>query len=234
MNAIPLLVLLAVVPKDDPKALFSSILKSEAKSEVTPSMVCMVQHAIKRKKTVPWTKEVCTTMASDFSKVRERGVPPILAFSMAINESDLRPDSSSLLKYRAYPFYFHGKKKLKVQDHGLMGVRCVEDQGVCINGPAKGLTPKELREPSTNINVGVSVLIRKKHLNKVRAWEDARLLNLYNGNTGAKDNGYADRIIAITAALYGIQLEVKTARMKMLTNLIISAVNEAPPMLASR
>jgi hypothetical protein len=234
MNAIPLLLILASAgaPAKDYTPILSSILKSETKSEVTPQLVCSIQHAIKLRRTKPFDMKTCVLMARSYQKAKARGVPPILPLSMSINESDLYPDRESKGILKAYPEWGM-RKKLKVKDHGLMGVRCVEDKGVCINGYAKGLTPAELKEPGKNIEVGISILLAKKKALGSKATLTKAMMH-YNG--GTTDHGYAFRITAIVAATQGIQLpiEEKDTRMKMLTAQIISARREAVALAAKK
>lgn len=233
MNVIPLILLsfsMAASPqtKAGPRVL-TSILKSPKQSEVSPALICRVKEAI-RFRGKPWDDKTCEALSSAFSKGREKGIPPILTFSMTINESDLREASQSQVYMTK-----RGGTLYKATDYGLMGIQCLQtptladlrahkahrklsplrDNGACANGYAKGITPSQLKDPTTNVRIGIEILNKKRKLG------GAKWISHYNGDLSGGYDGYAGRITAIAAACNGVQLHVETKRMKMLTHQII-------------
>ena len=106
--------------------------------QVTPSLVCQVQHALKLHVTPAWARPRCEEVAAALNETRE----PLVTLAVAANESDMRAASLAHVSHGTY-------------DVGLVGVRCVLGTGSrCTNGPARGRTLTELRDPVVNIQVG--------------------------------------------------------------------------------
>jgi hypothetical protein len=173
-------------------ALLSGVCRADARHAVTPELVCTVQHAI-RFRDQPWTPKRCTGVAEALNATQA----PIELLAIAINESDLRP----------HVIVKHGDRS----DVGLLGIRCVHGDGTtCTNGPAAGLTIRQLQDPTTAIRVGAQILATKHGI------ED------WNGT--ARD-GYAGKIAAIVAAMDGARVKVRGKRLRKLVDQIAAAVN---------
>ena len=162
--------------------------------------MCAVQHAI-RWREAAWTAEQCQSRAQYFAEAGKRwGFPPAQLVSMSIIESDLRvraqrPDGRAL-------------------DLGLMAVRCVlGKRGRCTNWPVRGLTPAQLLEPRRNILAGTQILAEMHHGSMAG----------YNGDSSGGDR-YPRKVAAIMAALGGVEVRVKGARLRKLVKVIASAV----------
>ena len=161
---------------------------------ISSSLLCAVQSGIRFREPA-WTPARCEAVAGALNKTAQ----PVTMLAVCIDESDLRPGVTS-------------ETKGNVVDVGLCGVRCVLGKhDRCTNGPARGLTVEQLKEPTRNIEVAARILANKPSL------------RAYNG--GTREHGYAARISAIVAALGGIQVRVKSKRMTKLTADIVRAVN---------
>ncbi len=155
---------------------------ARADAAVTPALVCTVQHAI-RWRDRAWSAARCEAVAAALNATAS----PVTTLAIAINESDLRPTAIA----------WHGAG---VADVGLTGVRCIlGERGRCTNGPARGMTVRQLMDPGANVRVGAAVLASKRNL------------EAYNG---AARDGYAGRISAIRAALDGEVVPVKSRRVR--------------------
>ncbi len=164
---------------------------------VSADLVCTVQGAI-RWRTPQMTQATCTKLAAAFNT---KAVPRLL-FAMAINESDLRP-------------HVLARAGANVSDRGLGGIRCVEVEGVCTNGSARGYTPAQLLNPVININL-MDAVLRAKGYN----------LQYYNG--GTKERGYRARIEALMYALDGKVVPVQSKRVQKLIRQIKAALAAQP------
>jgi hypothetical protein len=78
-----------------------------------------------------------------------------------------------------------------------LGLRCRIKRGRCTNGPARGYTVAELRDPETSIDVSNALLTSLA--GDVQGWN-------------RRSKGYAARIRALVAALDGRRVEVPSAR----------------------
>jgi hypothetical protein len=168
---------------------------AHAEEQVTADLVCRVQSAI-RHRSPAWAPAECTRVAAALNRTPE----PRVSMAIAINESDLRPRVMVRVAENVY-------------DGGLMGVRCVLDGGRCTNGPARGLTLTQLKDPSTNIRVAAAIMASK------RAIHGADYLRAYNG--GTREHGYGARIGAIAAALGGTVVRVDSRRVRELARRIV-------------
>lgn len=166
---------------------------------ILSSLICRAQPAIKRKAAPAWNPALCDRVAGALAKTRE----PLTVLAICVNESDLRPSAVAHIGPG-------------VLDTGLMGVRCRLRDGRCANGPAAGLTVRELLDPAINIRVGVQVLETK------RARHGRHYLRHYNG--GTREHGYAGRIAVLVAALGGIKVRAPGRRVEKLARQIIEAV----------
>jgi hypothetical protein len=166
---------------------------------VSADLVCITQDAI-RWRTAKMTRATCVKLADAFNGK----ATPRLLLAMAINESDLRP-------------HVIARVSEHVSDRGLGGVRCVERDGVCANGPARGYTPTQLLDPVINIDL-MNAVLRGKGYN----------LQAYNG--GTKEHGYRARIEALLRALDGEAVPVQSRRVRKLIQQITAAVAVQPPL----
>jgi hypothetical protein len=180
-------------------ALFISC-DADATEPVSADLVCRVQNAI-RWRSPAWAPSECATVAEELNATPE----PRTSLAVAINESDLRPRAVAHARPGVY-------------DVGLMGVRCVIERGRCSNGPARGLSIEQLKNPETNIRVAAQIMATK------RAHFGGDWLRAYNGGTA--EHGYAGRIAALVAALGGVVVETKSARIRRLVERIVAAVGQ--------
>lgn len=197
-------------------------------AEVSASLVCITKDAI-RWRGPAWDAETCAAVAAAMTKTRE----PAVTLAIGVLESDLREKAMSAVG-RPSPAKprpgRHGKRFSRAQtvhspdvravDVGLLGVRClfVDKTGKCINRPARGLTVRNLQDPTTNIAVGAEVLESK------RRTLGHRYLEGYNGSSDGADR-YRTKVAAIVAALRGERTEVKWKRVRKLVDQISVAVN---------
>ena len=181
---------------------------------VTPSLICRVQSAIKHRSPA-WSEQRCVDVSAAIADTAR----PRTTLAMAIWESDLRPD----VAVEARPGVF---------DAGLLGVRCVLYPGTgvtargygprsaaagrCQNGPARGYTLEQLKDPVINVRVAAEIMAEK------RARHGQGWLRAYNGAT--TENGYGENIRVIAAALAGVRLPSKSARARKLIAQILAAV----------
>lgn len=168
--------------------------------QVTGPLVCAVQHGI-RWREAAWSAEQCRARTQDYIDAGQRwGFPPAQLLAMSIEESDLRaraqrPDGRAL-------------------DCGLMAVRCVLGRhGRCTNWPVRGLTSAQLLEPRRNIQAGAQIL----------AQLHGGSMASYNGDHTHSDR-YPRKVGAIMAALGGVEVRVKGARLRKLVRQIVGAV----------
>jgi hypothetical protein len=127
-----------------------------------------------------WSAEKCARVSSALNVTRW----PRTLLSIAAHESDLRDRAIA----------WHGRD---VADVGLLGLRCRIKRGRCTNGPARGYTVAELRDPETSIDVSNALLTSLA--GDVQGWN-------------RRSKGYAARIRALVAALDGRRVEVPSAR----------------------
>jgi hypothetical protein len=189
------------------------------KTSVTSTLVCKVQHAI-RWREAAWPTSTCKLLATAFN----RTPAPILTMAIAILESDLRPRAISAETRPSTPkkTQVHGRSKrapaaralpedMRAVDIGLMGIRCIFlRERKCLNGPARGLTVEQLKDPETNIAIGARILASK------------RSLQHYNG--GTSERGYAAKVYAVSSALEGLRVETKHRRIKKLIEQILTVL----------
>ena len=150
-----------------------------AESDVTPELVCAVKAVVRPSETA-WPAAKCARVSAALNVTRW----PRTLLSIAVNESDMRDRAIS----------WHGRD---VADIGLMGLRCRIERGRCTNGPARGYTVAQLRDPETSIAVA-NVLLTSLG-GDVQGWN-------------RRSKGYAARIRALVAALDGRRVEVRSAR----------------------
>ena len=160
-------------------------------TQVTTALVCAVQHVI-RWKDEPWTDRECEVQAQAFTASGQRwGFNPLQLLAMDIIESDMRPNVQ--------------REDRGALDVGEMAVRCkLGPDGKCTNRPVKGLTPAQLMDPATNIDMGARIL-RELHGGSTLG---------YNGGPNAREHGYSEKVAAIMAALGGVKVLVKGATMR--------------------
>ena len=170
-------------------------------TQVTPALVCAVQHAI-RWKDDPWSDAICEKHAWAFATSGQRwGFDPLQLLAMDIIESDMRPNVQ--------------REDRSALDVGEMAVRCkLGPDGKCTNKPVKGLTPAQLMDPVTNIDMGARIL-RELHGGSTLG---------YNGGPNAREHGYSGKVAAIMAALGGVKVLVKGATMRKRVEQIARAV----------
>lgn len=195
-----------------------------AGAAVSPEMVCSVQAAVS---SLPaWPEHECRRVAAALNAIPR----PRTAAAMVTLESDWRPG----VAVEARPGVF---------DVGLLGVRCVvrpestarengsrsaetlattQNQmdgipvGRCQNGPARGYTLDELKDPVTNVRVA-SEIMAEKRARFGKAW-----MFRYNGST--HENGYTRKVRVVEAALGGVRMATKCKRVRKLVELILAAV----------
>ena len=163
---------------------------------VTPDLVCQTQHAIRWREHA-WTQQQCQTRAAEFAVSGQRwGVEPTTLLAIAIVESDLRPSAV--------------RQDGLAWDVGLMGVRCVSSERApargarCLAGPARGRSIQDLLVPAISIDLGAKILSTVHHGS----------LTAYNG--GRREHGYTENVAGILAALGGIEVRAKSARIRKL------------------
>lgn len=194
--------------------------------QVNAELICGIKHAIKGSKEPDWKPETCGKIEVELTRAQSKGIPSALVLAAQINESDLRENVASPIHTRVE---WHGGRQHThlVQDHGLMGVRCIREASgrACINGPAKGYTPLQLHDPVINTRIGLEIILEKK-----ATWGNDWPKH-YNG--GTKEHGYGDRLNAIMAAIAGLQFKpassqkskwISSTRMVKLTGQILAAV----------
>lgn len=200
-----------------------TVLGSRTENEparVDAGQLCRVQNTIRWRERV-WTAGECQRIAAALNAT----MAPIQTLAMAINESDLRERAINVSRPGVY-------------DLGLMQVRCVtlgavaEEIGSlsanteatttptiprdrCTNGAARGLYAHQLLDPVINIRTADAVL----------ASHGGSLLG-YSGST--KERGYGARVSAIVAALGGIEVKVRGARLRKLVRQIVEAMKGEP------
>ena len=153
---------------------------------------------------------------------------PRLLAAVVSNESDWRERAMQEVRPGVY-------------DVGLAGVRCVlpgagagatgaspafpptthtstprgrATSGACTNGPARGLTIRQLMDPATNVRVAALVLAEKNGD-----------LGSYNGaTTQRKRERYAGKVAALVSALGGVEVSVRGRRLRELVRKIAAAV----------
>ena len=185
---------------------------------VSPEVVCAVQRAV-RWREAPWPPRECARVAAALDAT---ATPRLLA-AVVSNESDWR--EGAILKVRP-----------GVYDVGLAGVRCVlpgagaeatgaspasspttstrTPRGRCTNGPARGLTIRQLMDPATNVRVAAEVLTEKNGD-----------LGRFNGaTTPRKRERYATKVAALVSALGGVEVPVRGRRLRELVRKIATAV----------
>lgn len=199
-------------------ATISPRLAAGGAAAISTEVVCAVQHAV-RWRDVAWTLRECARVAAALDATP---TPRLLA-AVVSNESDWR--ERAILRVRP-----------GVYDVGLAGVRCVlpgagaeadgaspasptttqtyTPRGRCTNGPARGLTVRQLQDPVVNIRVASLVLAEKNGD-----------LGSYNGATTRKRRGrYAGKVEALVSALGGVEVPVRGRRLRELVRKIAAAV----------
>ena len=192
-------------------------------ASVSPEVVCAVQHAVRWREPA-WTPRECARVAAALDATP---TPRLLA-AVVSNESDWREEA--ILKVRP-----------GVYDVGLAGVRCVlpgagaeatgassasstttriqsprgrATSGACTNGPARGLTIRQLQDPATNVRVAAEVLAEK-----------GGDLGSYNGaTTRKKRDRYASKIAALVSAFGGVEVPVRGRRLREMVRKVVAAV----------
>jgi hypothetical protein len=171
---------------------------TERATEVTPALVCTVAHALRQ----PWQADRCQAVAAALETTRE----PATMLAIAVLESDMRPHAVA----------WHGRR---LADIGLMGIRCrLGARRTCENGPAKGKTLAQLKDPVVSVMVAEEVM----------RWKRARVghrraVAAYAGDADGSSGRTAD-VGAIVAAFSGRELWVKSQRARELARKIAAAV----------
>lgn len=189
-------------------------------SPVDAATVCAVRaalHPVDR-----WDGDKCAAIATAMNTADD----PVELLAMSVVESDVRPDSWA-------------RSSETVFDIGLLGIRCVLSKGVrgvlapgpalptqsrklpsgrCTNGPARGLTLRQLQDPVVNVRVAIALIARKKH----HFGDDWR--RAYNG--GTTENGYAGRVRVVRAAILGIERRTNDKRARGLARKILKEVRK--------
>ena len=167
-------------------------------AEVTPELVCTVAHALKQ----PWSADRCQAVAAALETTHD----PTSMLAVAVLESDMRP----------HVVAWHGKR---LADVGLMGIRCrLGARRTCENGPARGLTLRQLANPVTSIMVAEDIMRWKRGRVGHR-----RALEAYAGDADGSSGRTAD-VRALIAAFAGVEVASKKARVRELVRRIASAV----------
>ena len=168
-------------------------------ADVTPSLVCSVQHAIRWRQPA-WPDWMCLRVSDAVNNAAKKtGQRPRTILAIAINESDLRPGAE----------HWYGQVKPGSSgDLGLMGIRCILGRDMlCSNGALRGWKYPAAMALENNVLLGARILANK------------RTLNDYNGG-----EGYADRIRAISAALVGVRVQASSKRVRKLIEQILVAI----------
>lgn len=176
-------------------------------ARVEAAQVCAVHRAVSHERA--WSPARCAAVATILDEFTGA---PLRMLAMAVNESNMRADvvrvtvrSDGLVAY----------------DVGLLQVRCLVDpkrkDAVCLNGPAKGLRAKDLKDPTVNVRT---------------AWEvydmHGRDPGRYNGATGKRAKRYRQRVSAIEAALIGMPFVAPDKRTRGLCKRIVEAMGKEP------
>ena len=178
-------------------------------AEVTPELVCTVAHALKQ----PWSADRCQAVAAALETTHD----PTSMLAVAVLESDMRP----------HVVAWHGRR---LADIGLMGIRCrLGARGTCEtceNGPARGLTLRQLADPVTSIVVAEDIM----------RWKRARVGHrrayaAYAGDATGRSGRTAD-VRAIVAAFGGVEVASKKERVRGLVRKIARAARRGAPGLA--
>jgi len=182
-----------------PRCAWAGYAEADEPVQVTPSLVCAVQSAIKLHRTPAWKPDRCEQVAGAMNSTGNPGQ----TLAIAVNESDL---NEKAIHWRA----------TGGADVGLMGVFCAVEKGAkddtCKNVP--GGVPiklRELFEPTASVYVATAILAEK-----------GGSLRRYNG--GTREHGYEARIAAVMSALGGVEVRAKGARMRKLVGQIAKAV----------
>ena len=174
---------------------------------VEARQVCAVQDAI-RWREAAWSPGYCEEVASALTNTTN----PTRAFARMINESDMRPKAIRVTVR---------KDGLIAYDVGAMAVRCLAypwAPGVCINEPVRGLTVKRLQDIRVNVEKSEQVLAM--HGDSERA---------YNGaTTPGKGRRYVGKLDALVAAMGGVEVKVKGARLRRLVRQVVEAMGKEP------
>jgi hypothetical protein len=104
-----------------------------------------------RWRTARWSVATCQRIArAVLTSATKYQLSPALILGVMLNESDL--DENVRTAYRKNGVVY-------ATDSGLMGIRCVFDrQGKCGNGHVRGMRPKDVIDPVTNIALGAREL----------------------------------------------------------------------------
>jgi len=122
----------------------------EAAHSCLVQTICSVKQKI-RWQTPAWTPTQCQNIADAIATAAKRhDLPPTLLLAIMINESDMNE--------RAFRVSTR-EGKVYAKDGGLMAIRCVVNKNdQCVNGNVRGLSWKQLMDPTTNIEVGAREL----------------------------------------------------------------------------
>jgi hypothetical protein len=98
-----------------------------------------------------WSPATCQTVArAVLSAAAKYRLSPALILGVMLNESDL--DENARTAYRR-------GNRVYATDSGLMGIRCEFDRnGRCRNGHVRGMDPRQVIDPATNIALGAHEL----------------------------------------------------------------------------
>ena len=189
---------------------------------VSPSLVCSVQHAIRWRDSA-WTPAQCERVAGALNSTRD----PVEMAAICVNESDMRPGVAVESRPGVFDVGFCGVRCVTARDTRAsslaLGQRVLRGQlkpnqptGRCLNGPARGYSLEQLRDPVVNVAVAAQIAEAK------RAAYGKDWHRHYNG--GTREHGYTGRIAALVAALGGVQVKVQGKRMRELTAKVVAAV----------
>jgi hypothetical protein len=159
--------------------------------DVAPELVCRVQDSI-RWRAPAWSTSKCQEVSAALNATDS----PRELTGICINESDFREDA----------IVWHGPT---VADVGLCGIRCIlGKRRRCTNGPAAGLTVRQLQRARTNIAVAAAILAAKGSVGR------------YNSSTPEIGDAYQARVAVLVAALAGLPVEPKRITGKRLRKLV--------------
>jgi len=179
-----------------------------AEPTMTPELVCTVKSALRKPM---WSPATCAIVARALNDT----AAPEKFLAIAVLESDLRARAMRVTELAG---------GLRAYDIGLTGIRCVVDPAstdpdLCLNGVAKGLRARQLFDPGVSFRTAEAVL--RSH---------GGSLDRYNGcrETRHRKCRYAEHVAALAAAFGGVEVRVKSARVRTLVRKIVEAVKGEP------
>jgi hypothetical protein len=169
------------------------------RAKVTPALVATVSRALSR----PMDARQCQVVSDTLATTAE----PRNLLAIMVLESGMDREAQA--------WYVLGGRV--VVDVGLMQVRCILRHGRCTNWPVRGLTVVQLQDVGTNISAAERLLAKKRRLGGARA------LDWYAGDKDGS-SGYSANVAALVAAFGGVEVQVKSSRVRELVRKIAEAV----------